>query len=86
MPSSNIKFQDLPEFRVQQATIATVKEETDHYNDDFTSEFYTKLKIEQVPFSSNDPFTQEYSMAAKNILSLLETRDKYIFEHCQCKA
>lgn len=89
--SSNIKLQELPEFRMQNAHIElsmTMKEED--LPKGFqrpSSKYYTKLKIEEAPIVNvnNNPFAQEYAGSAKSILSLLAVRDKYIFEHCQCK-
>lgn len=85
--SSNIKFQEMPEFRIQHShleTSMTMKEE-DKPSMELVSKYYTKLKIQESLVHTNDPFTQEYAGSAKSILNLLGMRDKYMFEHCQCK-
>jgi len=83
--SSSLKFQELPEFRVQNSRIETsVKEEIIRRPSRFSTEYYTKLKIAETPVHTDDPFLQEYAHSAKSILSLLKLRDKYMFSHCQC--
>ncbi len=82
--SSSLKFQELPEFRVQNSRIESVKEEIIRRPSRFSTEYYTKLKIAETPVHTDDPFLQEYAHSAKSILSLLKLRDKYMFDHCQC--
>jgi len=82
--SSSLKFQELPEFRVQNSHIETsIKEEVIRRPSRFSTEYYTKLKIAETPVHTDDPFLQEYGLSAKSILGLLKLRDKYMFSHCQ---
>jgi len=91
--SSNIKFQELPEFRLDNALIdaftkyksAKSTTTTESTASEESTLGYTKIKIHETEVNLNDPFLQEFCHSAKSILEVVKLRDKYLFEHCQCK-
>ena len=82
--SSNIKFQELPEFRLDNAFIEASRSKSPQKLTEEISLRYTKIQIQETEVNLDDPFFQEYAHSASSILEVVKLRDKYIFDHCQC--